>query len=1638
MPKDIFKPMELSAEMKAERKLKAKVGWWQDYEDSVSKSGDGQIHYDACVYADEEADKRGEPNPETMALSYTKRLKWYADYGELVKGHDSEAHEEARKSAEEKRSRWGSDPEWTNENESVNEEDIFKPQILNVEQKEVQDLRNMRAWMDNYWFMAGSNRRPNSEKIHSEANEYANDLQSQRATGKRVKNETERLRKSVQWFRDYRSYIAEKDPDLNDYCAAYADERTNSGEEFEGNESVNEDDIFKPMKLDADQKMVMKAKSMVSDIIDTVKSDFERYDDSDNEEIKEEWMDIQDQVNSELDGWEDEDDYTSPLVKHIVNFWNEHPGNWRDGAWAVFTANSHGQVDFEGIMLWAEYQARFEYARHPVGYYGASEVLPYKGKRNESVSEEDIFRPMSRKEQGELKNKRKADLGGEYPFLEHLQDWQAFLDGSSTNLIDIPYQGRYDSEVSIRNWEAEPLDPEFMIYYDSEQVAEYYLTKLEEESKLVDEVRAEVEEENSYYSRNDEEIKKKLEEKGWKHEGGAYTGNEDSYYFWGDDDIGYEWWTTDKEDRVVLVTSGFGNRQYDVYDEEAWQEFYSLQSMDRNYEIAAIMGYQEWDEMISDMREWRNDKELEGDPEDFNKEYLVDEIKQKSNSYSDEELNAMGNAALVDILKDLRVPESPDQMKLPGFEAKLRGTIGKLGFHGLKESRLNETSYSGVFLTEESRKELLSKFEIPEGWEVIADHMTINLGGLKDPSLLGQEATMKVVSFAADNKVMAVLVETDVPSDNAKKHITVAVNRNAGGRARDSNDLKGFAPLNPFELKGKISEVSEAITEAISETGEPDQNYDHDFFNDIVEELDRAGFPGARHKEFDKYQGVYLKVPGIDTFWVKDVTDYDSFHSYYFYPEKQPYEDISVDDYLKGRINANDLIAYCRRIKYPPKEDPIFKPQSREDIIKNSESITEAEDEPIDEVEIETEAEKIESENKIPIAENSDDVLVKIVTIFKEEFGDAEIDLAKTETGWEITVIGVSTDSKKWKDAKKRIEDEIGMDDKITVGQKNDDGMLSVAESISESRIFDARNRRDKCMQCDAPPTKDVLWAEGHGHAWFCDKHYQEWSTTGDGKGDVCALKDITDGEASKKFQDNKNPNLLKESLEDLDDVIDIQLAEPTVATDSYMQGLANGLLVAKACVTDTSVDDLGLIEHEHSDECDCEDKNESVKEDFEDEHGISKGDVFKPMSDEELKELGGPTKEMYEQSEVAAVRVVRRAIANTQITDHYQEELDEKYDEDEEAEKDYEIESDYKKLTRSWKRDYVWDDQSIKQIAESIVDIWKEDPSAKDCSAVFANSSSIGGRSMMIEHIGHNEEYYWDNLDDKEYTAIVDIPAYKTNESVSEDDIFKGMSKSDIRKSKLQTAAELLAKNKHFTVEDLEYKLQRAYDDLRFAEEEGGWEDEDIEYLSDKINFLSDVIKQRTQQKESVNEEDIFKPMSKEDQEEQRKLGKGKIDRVWELAIEAARQVLLDAQDDFANANDDIPDDVWERIKAEFQVGEVGSLHYVESMAAEITEIWVNNPEAEDMVVYYGATPEGRVWELYVGPPSFYQGDSYQRYPYRAMANISSIDEEMMESFEMENIIAIHSNNFLTMDEEKISKGGDDGRSDKERARTG
>jgi hypothetical protein len=127
-------------------------------------------------------------------------------------------------------------------------------------------------------------------------------------------------------------------------------------------------------------------------------------------------------------------------------------------------------------------------------------------------------------------------------------------------------------------------------------------------------------------------------------------------------------------------------------------------------------------------------------------------------------------------------------------------------------NKLNSVAYSAVVLDEASKQRLIKVFKsmIPEGWDIIAHHMTLNMGTI-DPRYaqdLGKAVELTVIEYAIDNLVMAVGVK-GYPTNNKKAHITIAVNRNEGGKPVMSNNLTDWRPIGfSVTLNGTITEVS--------------------------------------------------------------------------------------------------------------------------------------------------------------------------------------------------------------------------------------------------------------------------------------------------------------------------------------------------------------------------------------------------------------------------------------------------------------------------------------------------------------------------------------------------------------------------------------------------------------------------------------------------------------------------------------------------------------------------------------------------------------------------------------------------------------------------------------------------------------
>ena len=119
-------------------------------------------------------------------------------------------------------------------------------------------------------------------------------------------------------------------------------------------------------------------------------------------------------------------------------------------------------------------------------------------------------------------------------------------------------------------------------------------------------------------------------------------------------------------------------------------------------------------------------------------------------------------------------------------------------------------SYTAIILLPEARILLLKKLNeiIPVPWEIHCDHMTINMGEASEgPAVefLGKKVSLKAVAYAISEKALAVEVETEVPSKNKIKHITIATS--ATGRPGDSNDLTNWKHIPEFFLYGTVEEV---------------------------------------------------------------------------------------------------------------------------------------------------------------------------------------------------------------------------------------------------------------------------------------------------------------------------------------------------------------------------------------------------------------------------------------------------------------------------------------------------------------------------------------------------------------------------------------------------------------------------------------------------------------------------------------------------------------------------------------------------------------------------------------------------------------------------------------------------------------
>jgi hypothetical protein len=123
--------------------------------------------------------------------------------------------------------------------------------------------------------------------------------------------------------------------------------------------------------------------------------------------------------------------------------------------------------------------------------------------------------------------------------------------------------------------------------------------------------------------------------------------------------------------------------------------------------------------------------------------------------------------------------------------------------------------YTACVLDESSRTTLVewmhSTQQPAEHFEVLCHHVTIDLKPIAKSmgaEFNGQRHEMRVVRFGRLDGIMAVEVETAVPSKNDRKHITLCCDKVNGWKPKQSNDIVEWTDIEPFVLYGVVQEVA--------------------------------------------------------------------------------------------------------------------------------------------------------------------------------------------------------------------------------------------------------------------------------------------------------------------------------------------------------------------------------------------------------------------------------------------------------------------------------------------------------------------------------------------------------------------------------------------------------------------------------------------------------------------------------------------------------------------------------------------------------------------------------------------------------------------------------------------------------------
>lgn len=113
-------------------------------------------------------------------------------------------------------------------------------------------------------------------------------------------------------------------------------------------------------------------------------------------------------------------------------------------------------------------------------------------------------------------------------------------------------------------------------------------------------------------------------------------------------------------------------------------------------------------------------------------------------------------------------------------------------------------AYSGYELTKEDRAKLARIFP-PKFSDFIGHHCTWKFGATETNSELPADGTLRVVGFASDDSLECLVVDFNGSirrPDRGTLHITWSLDRNAGRKPVDSNELlkSGYQAIRPITI----------------------------------------------------------------------------------------------------------------------------------------------------------------------------------------------------------------------------------------------------------------------------------------------------------------------------------------------------------------------------------------------------------------------------------------------------------------------------------------------------------------------------------------------------------------------------------------------------------------------------------------------------------------------------------------------------------------------------------------------------------------------------------------------------------------------------------------------------------------------